>query len=223
MIQHTETQQTLHPGQYGGRSGRNAKILVFLEEIKTEISYATCKSLINFDNDVASCYDRIIPALASLIGRKYGMHRNVIFVDTLVTIPAKSAYETHKTLGHHKAPTGKNLTQLRIHQANSNIFSKLVATSSCNRTNAWFFYSAIYLKSIGYVLPNCFYDEQELLKVQKSALRAFLAKCGYNRNTQRTIVFAPIRFGGCGSFPLLLIQGEEQIVFGTLAHSYYSE
>jgi hypothetical protein len=375
LIQHAEAENTLHPGQYGGRSGRDAKILVFIEELKTEICYASRKSLINFDNDAASCYDRIIPSLASLIGRKFGMHRNVIFVhattleetkyklktsmgisdefyancqafpiygtgqgsgnspaiwcivssvlfachqdqghgayfctpdkqmsvslsmigfvddstgqvnefeldtqptpeflrkimqtdaqlwsdllwlsggllelgkcsfhqihfdfeadgrplmragtygdpllvqDALtsssVIIPAKSAFQTHKTLGHHKAPAGKNITQLRILQANSDVFSKLVATSPCNRTDSWFFYTAIYLKSIGYVLPNCFYEERDLLKVQKSALRAFLAKCGFNRNTQRTIVFAPIRFGGCGFFPLFLIQGEGQIL-----------
>jgi hypothetical protein len=129
-----------------------------------------------------------------------------------VTIPSKSAFTTHKTLGHYKAPAGKNTTQLRILQANSDVFSKLVATSPCNRTDSWFFYSAIYLKSIGYVLPNCFFAERELTKVQSSALRAFLAKCGFNRNTARAIVFAPIRFGGCGFFPLFLIQGEGQIL-----------
>jgi hypothetical protein len=132
--------------------------------------------------------------------------------NTSVTIPAKSAYETHKTLGHYKAPAGKNTTQLRVLQANSDTFGKLVSTSPCNRSNSWFFYSAIYLKSIGYVLPNCFYNERELLKVQKTALQAFLAKCGFNRNTQRTIVFAPIRYGGCGFSPLYLLQGEGQIL-----------
>jgi hypothetical protein len=129
-----------------------------------------------------------------------------------VTIPAKSTYQTHKTLRHHKAPAGKNTTQLRILKANSDVFSKLVATSPCNRTDLWFFYLAIYLKSIGYVLPNCFYEERELTKVQQLALRAFLAKCGFNRNTHHSIVFAPIRFGGCGFFALYLIQGEGQIL-----------
>ena len=80
LIHHAETNKSIHPGQYGGRSGRDAKLLVFIEELKTEICYASRKSLINFDNDAASCYDRIIPALASLIGRKFGMHRNVVFV-----------------------------------------------------------------------------------------------------------------------------------------------
>jgi hypothetical protein len=375
LIQHAEANHTLHPGQYGGRSGRDAKILVFIEELKTEICYASRKSLINFDNDAASCYDRIIPALASLLGRKFGMHRNVIFVHAttleetkyklktsmgvsdefytncqafpiygtgqgsgnspaiwcivssvlfacheddghgayfctpdkqmsvslsmigflddstgqvndfesntqptpeflrqimqkdaqlwsdllwlsggllelskcsfhqihfdfaadgsplmragtygepmtvqdaltsdLVTIPSKSTFQTHKTLGHYKAPAGQNLTQLRILQANSDIFSRLVATSPCNRTDSWFFYTAIYLKSIGYVLPNCFFEERALHKVQKAALRSFLAKCGFNRNTHRSIVFAPIRYGGCGFSPLYLVQGEGQIL-----------
>jgi hypothetical protein len=34
----------------------------------------------NFDNDAASCYDRIIPALASLIGQQFGLHCSVVFV-----------------------------------------------------------------------------------------------------------------------------------------------
>jgi hypothetical protein len=80
LIQHAEANKTLHPGQYGGRAGSDAKILVFIEELKIEICYASRKSLINFDNDAASCYDCIIPALASLIGRKFGVHQNVIFV-----------------------------------------------------------------------------------------------------------------------------------------------
>jgi hypothetical protein len=87
----------LHPGQYGGRSGRDAKILVFIEELKTEICYATRKSLINFDNDAASCYDRIIPALASLIGRKFGMHRNVIFVHA--TTLEETKYKLKTSMG----------------------------------------------------------------------------------------------------------------------------
>jgi hypothetical protein len=61
LIQHAKTQHTLHHGKYGGRSGCDAKILAFLEELKMEICYASQKSLINFDNDAASCYDQIIP------------------------------------------------------------------------------------------------------------------------------------------------------------------
>ncbi len=69
LLHHGEKQNTIHQGQHGGRPGHEATTLVFMEELKNDISYATRKSLINFDNDAASCYDRIIPALASLLGR----------------------------------------------------------------------------------------------------------------------------------------------------------
>jgi hypothetical protein len=97
LIKHWESQQTLHPGQYGGRAGRESKTLVFMEELKTEICYATQKSLINFDNDAASCYNRIIPALASLIGWKLGMHRNVIFVHAKTL--AETKYKLKTSMG----------------------------------------------------------------------------------------------------------------------------
>jgi hypothetical protein len=130
----------------------------------------------------------------------------------MVTIPAKLAYTAHKTLGHHKAPAGSNQNQQQILQTNSDIYAKLVSTSSCNRMDSWFFYRVVYLKSIGYVLPNCFFPKKVLTKIQQSALRAFLAKSGYNCNTHRAIIFVPIRFGGYGFFPLYLLQGEGQIL-----------
>eukprot|EP00957_Ditylum_brightwellii_P130496 9955540-Ditylum_brightwellii.AAC.1 len=61
-----------------------------MEEIKYDISYASRKDLINFDNDAASCCDRIIPGLASLIGRKKGLHRNIVFVHATTLQEAKS-------------------------------------------------------------------------------------------------------------------------------------
>ena len=63
----------INKGQFGGR-GHEATSLALLEEIRIDISYLTQCTLITFDNDAASCYDRIIPALALLINRKYGLH-----------------------------------------------------------------------------------------------------------------------------------------------------
>jgi hypothetical protein len=97
MIRLAEKENTLHPGQYGGRAGCDAMTPAFLEELKNEICYASRKSLINFDNDAASCYDRIIPALASLIGRKYGLHRDVVFVHA--TTLAQTKYKLKTSLG----------------------------------------------------------------------------------------------------------------------------
>jgi hypothetical protein len=65
--------------------------------MKNKICYATRKSLINFDNEAASCYDRIILALASLIGRKFGLHKNVVFVHA--TTLEETKYKLKTSLG----------------------------------------------------------------------------------------------------------------------------
>jgi hypothetical protein len=132
--------------------------------------------------------------------------------ETLVTIPAKSVFTPHKSLGHYKAPAGTNHTQLNILHTNSDKCAKLVSSSPCNRMDSWYFYTAIYLKSIGYVLADCFFLAKELKQVQQAVLHAFLAKCGYNCNTHQLIVYAPIGHGGCRLTPLYLMQGEGQIL-----------
>jgi hypothetical protein len=96
----------------------------------------------------------------------------------LVTTPSKYVYTTHKMLGHYKAPAGTNQTQLQVLLTTSNGYAKLVAMSPCNCMDSWFFYTAVYLKSLGYVLSNCFFPAKALKKVQKNVLCAFLAKCG---------------------------------------------
>jgi hypothetical protein len=70
----------INKGQYGGRPGHEAASLALLEELRIDLTYLTRRTLITFDNDAASCYDRIIPAFASLINRKYGLNRQVAVV-----------------------------------------------------------------------------------------------------------------------------------------------
>jgi hypothetical protein len=70
----------INDGQFGGRPGCEAQSLTLLEELKNDLSYMTRRTLFNFDNDASSCYDRIIVSLASLINRKYGIHRRVVLV-----------------------------------------------------------------------------------------------------------------------------------------------
>jgi hypothetical protein len=81
LLQQADRDGTIHPGQHGGRPGHKATTLTFMEELKRDIAYSSLKHLITFDSDAASCYDRIIPALAALIGRKYGHHHRIIVVN----------------------------------------------------------------------------------------------------------------------------------------------
>ena len=64
LMHHADSSDLIYPGQYGGRPGCEAQSLVLLEELKNDISLLTRRNLVNFDNDAASCYDRIIISLA---------------------------------------------------------------------------------------------------------------------------------------------------------------
>jgi len=77
LLHHADHTNQLNNGLFGGRPGCEAQSLPLLEELKYDISLTSRRSLFNFDNDASSCYDRIIINLASLISRKYGIHRNV--------------------------------------------------------------------------------------------------------------------------------------------------
>ena len=73
-------EKTLHPGQFGGLPGRDCTSLTFLEKLRFEYSTLTRFPFANFDNDACSCYDRILTAIDSLSGKKYGVHKDIIFV-----------------------------------------------------------------------------------------------------------------------------------------------
>eukprot|EP00980_Cylindrotheca_fusiformis_P030051 scaffold24272_cov201-Cylindrotheca_fusiformis.AAC.1 len=73
MFADAENNHAINDGQYGGRKGHEAAYLPYAEELKYDICCLSQKSLVNFDNDASSCYDRIIPSVASLVGRFHGL------------------------------------------------------------------------------------------------------------------------------------------------------
>ena len=97
MVEESKKWSTINRGLHGGHQGHDAKTLSLIEELKYVISYSLHKSLISFDNDAASCYDRIFPNIFSLVGRKKGMHKNVMFVHA--TTLEKAKYRLKTALG----------------------------------------------------------------------------------------------------------------------------
>jgi hypothetical protein len=87
-----------------------------------------------------------------------------------------------------------------------------ISCSALHPKDSRTFYNSIYLKSIGYVLPNSYFSESLLNSIQSCAICAFVPKCGYNRNTHRSIIFGPKHLAGAGFTPLYLLQGEGQIL-----------
>ena len=374
VLHASEDEGTINDGQYGSRPNRNAHDPVFIENMQSEICRLSRKSVVKFDNDATSCYDRIIASIASIVSRKFGITSNVAFImaDTLETckyklktmlgvseefyqhcklfpiygtgqgsgnspviwclissvlftahasrahgavyespdksirthiymigfvddstgqvnsfcddtqpdsnvlisnmaydaqlwndllwasggalelskctyqvmdymftpigapilrpghigtpiilqsgdgsrsekIPPRTAYCSHKTLGHHIDPAGNLRQQQRVLTEKSKDTAMFIASSPLSRREAWTYYFSIFLPSIGYTLPNTHFSQKALSKIQAKASSAIIAKCGYNRNTKRLIIFGPLRLGGASFRHLYTEQGIGQI------------
>ena len=375
LLQSADLLGLINEGLFGGRPGCEAQSLTFLEELKYDISFMTRRTLFNFDNDATSCYDRIIVALASLLNRKYGLHRKVVtvhastlqqarfhlrtingisdqfyshsiqfpvygsgqgsgnspgiwlfisstlcdvhnsishgatfttpdgteqvsismvgFVDdstgtynnfqpqtelsfetmmshmqtdaqawndllwcsggklelpkcsyhvlrfkfesngapspnlttpeipllikdsetgSLIPIPPKQANDPHKTLGHWKAPCEKNnKTQLKYLEAKAKQTTALIATGSFSRYGTQLAYSGVYISSLKYVLPQCYFEHKHLSKAESKTASIILAKLGFNRHTPLAIRYAPKTLAGCGMIPWWILQSEGQL------------
>ena len=72
--------KTLNSGEFGGLPGRDCTVITFLEEVRLGDSNFTRYPFANFDNDFTSCYDRILCAISSLCGKKFGIYRDIVFV-----------------------------------------------------------------------------------------------------------------------------------------------
>lgn len=374
LIRLVDNNDLVNGGQYGGRPGCEAQSLTLLEELKYDLAHMTRRTLFNFDNDASSCYDRIVVPLASLVNRKYGLHRKVVavhaqtlqearfylktaagisesyyshcqefpihgtgqgsgnspgiwllisstlfdihhqqghgakfvspdgrhsvsfsmvgFVDdstgtcnhfapqqeeqitellqrmqsdaqlwnnllycsggklelpkcsfhvlrfkfrtngqpvvctesydncihimdqennTTVPITYKQPYDPHKTLGHFKAPQSNLATELDNIKRKAQRVALLISASPITRNGAFLAYRTIYIPSIGYTLPQCFFAKTVLDRAQQQSIGLIISKCGYNRNTARALMYAPNEFAGGGFLPWYLIQGDGQV------------
>ena len=70
--------RVMHDGQYGSRPLRMAGDPVLIEQLQLDISTTvTRKTLILTNYDATSCYDRIVPNLAMIVSRKFGVAESV--------------------------------------------------------------------------------------------------------------------------------------------------
>ncbi len=79
-----------------------------------------------------------------------------------VTIQSKSNYTSHKTLGCFVEPRGNQEGMKKHLTTKMSEFHRVLVSSALNRSEAWTFYVAIYLPSIGYPLPICHFSKTEL-------------------------------------------------------------
>jgi hypothetical protein len=73
----SEALKQLNDGQFGSRPRRNAVDPVMIEELQFEISRLTRRTFLQTNYDATACYDRIIPNLAMLASRRFGVAKEV--------------------------------------------------------------------------------------------------------------------------------------------------
>jgi hypothetical protein len=129
-----------------------------------------------------------------------------------VSIPAKTATDAHKTLGHYKAPADprqKRQLQALIERAKQ--LSVLLSTSPISRSGAMLAYRSMYVAAVGYALPQSFFTKAQLDQAQSKSMGSIFAKCGYVRTTATPLIYAPIELGGAGFVPWYTLQGVGQV------------
>eukprot|EP00957_Ditylum_brightwellii_P104810 7988883-Ditylum_brightwellii.AAC.1 len=101
---------------------------------------------------------------------------------TPTEIKYKNPYTPHTTLGYLKALGGGNASQKNSLQRKSERYAIKASTSSLSHREAKMYYNSCYIKSVGYVLGQCFFTQTELKEIETDAIRVFTSQMGYNKN-----------------------------------------
>ena len=101
-----EEMKVLNEGQFGSRPNRQAQDPVLLEELQLDLTRVSRKTLVLTNCDATSCYDRIIPSLAMLASRKFGVPKSVTLANARTLENAQ--YRIRTDLG--LPPTGYSHT-----------------------------------------------------------------------------------------------------------------
>eukprot|EP00957_Ditylum_brightwellii_P161557 12300605-Ditylum_brightwellii.AAC.1 len=77
-----------------------------------------------------------------------------------VTIKYKNLFTSHKKLGHYKLPGSSNITQQKMLEKNANEYSVKAQISVLAHSESQRYYDSCYLKSVEYVLGQCFFEKE---------------------------------------------------------------
>eukprot|EP00957_Ditylum_brightwellii_P023571 1779318-Ditylum_brightwellii.AAC.1 len=130
---------------------------------------------------------------------------------TVTEIQNKNPYTPHATLGHLKTPVGENISQKSLLQRKSEGYAVKASISSLTHQEAKMYYNSCYIKSVGYVLGQCFFTQDKLEDIEKDAIRVFTSQMGYNRNMAKVIRNGPETITGVSVTRLINVQGSEQV------------
>jgi hypothetical protein len=119
-----------------------------------------------------------------------------------VPITHKNVFTPRLNLGHLKCPSRGTKLQAEVLLTKATKISTDITLTNCSREEARTLYESCFRPAIEYVLPQSFITSKQLSTITKKSMPAIFAKCGYNRNTSRNVLFGPLNLGGAGFMPL---------------------
>lgn len=128
-----------------------------------------------------------------------------------ITIKQMSFATPHKILGSYQAPVASPRTQFTILLKKATLFARTLSTSHVQPHEAWIYYYAVFLKSVGFPLAVSHLSAAQLDAIQKKMVCVTLQKMHYCSTMSRAVVFGPSRYGGLDFWDLRVEQGIDQI------------
>jgi hypothetical protein len=123
-----------------------------------------------------------------------------------------SPYTAHKTLGHYKDPAGLQIEQKKRLRLLCDGNTKFLWNCPLTRREAWTYYFACFLPSVCSPLACSYFTKTQLETIQRKSMSIIIARCGYNRNTKREIIYGPLEYGGANFRHLYHQQGIGQVL-----------
>eukprot|EP00957_Ditylum_brightwellii_P148442 11301535-Ditylum_brightwellii.AAC.1 len=72
------------------------------------------------------------------------------------------------------------------------------------------YYDSCYIKSVRYILGQCFFTEQDSEVIEQGVIQVFTSCTGYNKNIAKVIRDGPAELAGPAMTCLIDVQGTEQ-------------
>lgn len=140
-----------------------------------------------------------------------GISTSQFFIQTTnssnIIIQEKSPYSSQKTLRHYINTGTKNNTPMKALISKVRVHEQFIKSNLLTNHKTWTSYFSVYLPSVLYPTPTYWLTQKDIEKVESIALPTLLSRCGFNRNTKRSIIYGPWELGGCTFHNLYVEEG----------------
>jgi Reverse transcriptase (RNA-dependent DNA polymerase) len=126
------------------------------------------------------------------------LHLSIQGSETNHPITLMQPHQAHKTLGCFRSLDGNETEQYKKLMHKVKDWAHKLSTRFFTRYEAWTVYHSYYMPQLLYSMAASDFTRAQCDNLQAPVVQAILPLLGFNRNTVRTFVFGPNKFGGLG-------------------------